>query len=34
LVRATYQNTADPEDHRSAWKGQITSNVVEFTLEP
>lgn len=32
-VQALYQNDADPGDGRRAWKGELTSNAVTFTLE-
>ena len=33
-VQAVYENQSDPGDGRTAWKGIITSNTVNFTIEP
>jgi hypothetical protein len=33
-VQAIYQNQSDPGDGRTAWKGELKSNEVKFTIEP
>lgn len=33
-VQAIYQNQRDPGDGRTAWKGELKSNEVKFTVEP
>ena len=33
-VHAIYRNYHDPGNGEEAWKGEITSNVVHFTIEP
>jgi len=34
FLQAVYQNQSDPGDGRTAWKGEIKSNVVTFTFAP
>ncbi len=33
-IQALYENYTDPSDGRTAWQGQIVSNIVTFTIEP
>ena len=32
-IQSIYQNQSDPGDGREAWKGELKSNVVSFTVE-